>query len=415
MVRTPLATPTDLRAQNAKLRAELAELQETLRAIREDSVDAFVIETTHGPQVFMLQELAAESSLLRDEILDAITDSVIVYGDDERVIYINAAAKKCYGVSTSDALGSLIDGVFRVRWHSPEDARRKAAALRDSGKWHGECVHVTRAGKLMPVDVTVSRLGWAGHRAPVWLVATHAAAAAAATAAAGTQAKLETQALELRRWAAIGTLATQVADDFGSPMDAAKLEAATSRARELRQQLKALGADPTSTRPLTSVATIVSEAARLMRVGLPAKIVIESSCATTTPFIRADAIQLLRALLSLGSNAGHAMENRLGTLGIHATDVTVTEAMVAEQPGLRTGSFVCITVSDTGHGMDLETQQRAFEPFFSRKPPGKGAGLGLTVVQGIVQGHQGAIVVHSTPGVGSSFELYFPCIPGDAA
>lgn len=414
-MRAPPTTKAGLQAQNAELRTELHELQETLHAIREDSVDAFVIETSHGPQVFMLQGFDAESSWLRDEILATIADAVIVYGDDERLIYFNAAAAELYGVTPSDALGGLIDGIFRARWLDPDGAAHKAAALRDSGRWRGECLHVTRAGESIPVEVTVSQLRPSGGQSQLWLAVIHPASER--VTAAATRSKLEAQARELRRWEALGTLATRVADDFGAihgpgpvvEMGPANLDAATRRAHELRQQLLALDGSRNSARPLVSVATIVKEAARLLRVGLPEEITIASSCAAKTPMIRADATQLMQALLNLGTNAGHAMEDGPGTLDIRAAEITVTETMARAEPGLRSGRFVRIKVSDSGCGMDADTQRRAFEPFFSKDLQGRGMGIGLTVVQGIVQGHLGVIVMHSTLNVGSSFELYLPC------
>jgi signal transduction histidine kinase len=192
-------------------------------------------------------------------------------------------------------------------------------------------------------------------------------------------------------------------------MGPAHREIATRRARELRQRLLAFEGSRANSRPFVSVATIVEEVVRLLRAGLPEEIGIESSCPPETPLIRADATQLMQALLNLGINAGHAMEGRPGTLDIHAAGITVTETLARSVPGLRSGRFVRIEVRDTGHGMDAETQLLAFEPFFTRKPPEKGAGLGLAVVRRIVQGHRGIMVLHSAPDIGSSFEMYLPC------
>jgi CheY-like chemotaxis protein len=115
-----------------------------------------------------------------------------------------------------------------------------------------------------------------------------------------------------------------------------------------------------------------------------------------------------QVLLNLGINAAHAMEGRPGRIDILCEQITLDADSARLDLNLRPGRYARVAVSDAGHGMDAATQRRIFEPFFTTKPVGKGTGLGLSVVQNIMQGHEGAIVVHSEPGKGSRFELYFP-------
>jgi CheY-like chemotaxis protein len=90
----------------------------------------------------------------------------------------------------------------------------------------------------------------------------------------------------------------------------------------------------------------------------------------------------------------------------------VDEAQARLHPGLRPGTYARLAVADTGHGMDERTRARVFEPFFTTKGPGEGTGLGLSVVHGIMEDHDGAIVLDSRPGEGTAFELYFPQYTG---
>jgi CheY-like chemotaxis protein len=114
-----------------------------------------------------------------------------------------------------------------------------------------------------------------------------------------------------------------------------------------------------------------------------------------------------QVLLNLGTNAAYAMEGRPGSINIRCEDITL-DAAAPFDLNLRPGRYARVVVSDTGHGMDAATQRRIFEPFFTTKPVGKGTGLGLSVAHTIMQGHEGAIVAHSEPGKGTTFELYFP-------
>jgi len=117
---------------------------------------------------------------------------------------------------------------------------------------------------------------------------------------------------------------------------------------------------------------------------------------------------ILQAIVNLGTNGCHAMENRPGKLGIELEPFKVDTNFPKEHPGLSEGDYVRLTVSDEGEGMDAQTVRRIFDPFFTTKAPGKGTGLGLAITHSIVTDHQGVILVESEPGVGSKFRVYLP-------
>jgi CheY-like chemotaxis protein len=119
--------------------------------------------------------------------------------------------------------------------------------------------------------------------------------------------------------------------------------------------------------------------------------------------------------MNLGTNAWHAMRNKSGKLTISLERFAVDLVQAAARPLLRPGLYARVSVSDTGIGMNQATKERIFEPFFTTKPPDEGTGLGLSVVLGIMESHDGVVTVDSHPSEGTVFHLYFPEHAGVAA
>jgi CheY-like chemotaxis protein len=131
----------------------------------------------------------------------------------------------------------------------------------------------------------------------------------------------------------------------------------------------------------------------------------------TDQYILADRIQIHQILMNLCSNAAHAMNDSGGVLEIGLVDVEVLPGERGDHPDLQAGRYMKLSVSDTGSGMDSRTLERIFEPFFTTKNPGEGTGMGLSVVHGIVRGHNGEIYVKSEINKGSIVQIYFPVVP----
>ena len=124
--------------------------------------------------------------------------------------------------------------------------------------------------------------------------------------------------------------------------------------------------------------------------------------------VRCDPAQIKQLLVNLCNNAHRALSGDEGYIEVSLKEVIVPEAFASRYPRLREGEYAVLQVRDTGCGMDKETMERAFEPFFTTQAVGEGTGLGLSVVHGIVMRHDGEIILHSEPGHGAQFRIYLP-------
>jgi PAS domain S-box-containing protein len=237
--------------------------------------------------------------------------------------------------------------------------------------------------------------------------------------------ELERQLLHSQKLEALGTLAGGIAHDLNNTlvpiMALSKLTArrfdkgtpvrtnletiyeASERARDLVRRVLAFSRKDEPEQHEANLAEVVREAMKLMRATVPTSIQLDAAIADV-PAIRADASQIHQVITNLISNAVGAIANGMGTI-----NVSLTLA-----PRAKGANDVCLSVADSGCGMDEATMQRIFEPFFTTKAVGQGTGLGLSIVHGIVTSHGGHIEVKSAPGKGTRFDLYFP-LPQDKA
>ncbi len=184
------------------------------------------------------------------------------------------------------------------------------------------------------------------------------------------------------------------------------------RARELVRQLLAFSRKQTLEFRSVHLGPVVRNFEKLLRRTIREDIRIDLDLPPDLPTIRADVGQLEQVVMNLAVNAQDAMPDG-GTLTIQTSLVEVGAAESAFYPGLEPGSYILMVVRDTGMGMDALTREKVFEPFFTTKEVGRGTGLGLATVYGIVKQHGGGIWVDSEPGRGASFRCYFPVAGAD--
>ncbi len=243
--------------------------------------------------------------------------------------------------------------------------------------------------------------------------------------------KMETQLQQAQKMEAIGTLAGGIAHDFNNilfpvsgytemllldiPDDSpfhhglSQILAGIKRAGDLVTQILTFSRQKEHELKPLKVEIVVNEALKLIRSSLPSTIEIIQNVNKDCGLVMADPTQIHQIVMNLCTNAYHAMEETGGKLTVNLKGVEL-ETEDLKDPSMISGKYVCLTVADTGPGMKQSIIDRIFDPYFTTKENGKGTGLGLAVVHGIVKSHGGHISVYSEPGKGTEFKVHLPVI-----
>ena len=336
---------------------------------------------------------------------------------------VNDAAVQHYGYSRAEFLGMTLEEIRPL-----EDVERLRTyrnnlqeGLVEAGEWR----HRTKDGTIIDVDIARHTLTFAGRPA------------ALAIARDITQRKsVEAQLLQASKMEAVGRLAGGVAHDFNNLLtvilgsadllldtlgrdhpereEAEEIRKAGLRAADLTRQLLAFSRQQVLAPQVLDLNEVVANMDKILRRVIGEDIDLRTVPSPDLRTVRADPSQLEQVVMNLAVNARDAMPTG-GKLTIETANVELDEAYAREHAVvLRPGHYVMLAVSDTGIGMDVATRARIFEPFFTTKAKGKGTGLGLATVYGIVKQSGGVIWVYSEPGRGTTFKIYLPRVE-DAA
>ena len=188
-----------------------------------------------------------------------------------------------------------------------------------------------------------------------------------------------------------------------------KVLLAATRAKQLVRQILAFSRQDTAqAREPVKLQPHIKEVLKLMEASLPATIEVCESIDPNAESVLANPVEIHQILMNLCTNAYHAMKEQGGELCVTLDTIYADADFIATRRHLHEGSYVRLTVSDTGHGIDSAIMERIFDPFFTTKPAGEGTGMGLSVVYGLVMSDGGDITVDSVPGKGTTFSIYFP-------
>lgn len=350
--------------------------------------------------------------------------------DVSRIIrYVNPAFESISGYSKDEAVGRHI-GILKSNRHTEAFYEETRNTLRNLEVWSGRVISRRKDGTTYEADATASPVRDASGDL-IGYVIIHKDIT--------DEVRMERQIRRTQKLEALGTLAGGIAHDFNNALtavmgfsqmahyklpesspirsDIERVLQASLRASELVRQILTFSRKTEHEPKPVRMPPIINEVLGLLRPSLPATIQIrcELDPAAAENLIMADETQIHQILMNLATNAAHSMRKTGGILCIRLYGLEPDETLLGLNADLRPGQYVCLSVSDTGHGMESEVLDRIFDPYFTTKGPNQGTGLGLAVVQGIVRTHGAAINVWSEPGSGSVFDIFFPRVEGYAA
>jgi hypothetical protein len=337
---------------------------------------------------------------------------------------VNHAAVQLYGYAHDEFLAMTIKDI-----RPPEDVPRLLADVGDANDRRGPMVglwrHRFKDGTVADVEVSSNSIVFRGRRARLVLAMD-----------VSEKRRLEAQLLQAQKMEAVGRLAGGVAHDFNNLLGVItgysellrkslepqhpghhrveEIQKAAGRAAALTRQLLAFSRKQVLETKVLSLNEIVADLGSMLRRLIGEDVQLVTKPASDLGQVRADRGQIEQVILNLVVNARDAMPHG-GDIIVETANTVVDETYARTHPDVRPGRYVRLAVSDTGHGMDGEIQSHIFEPFFTTKEEGKGTGLGLATVFGIVKQSGGHISVYSEVGLGSTFKVYLPRVDEERA
>jgi PAS domain S-box-containing protein len=371
---------------------------------------------------------AAQRIYEQAALLDISTDAISVSNLDNQILFWNKGAERLYGWQAVEVMGRNTAEFLYKSKEIVQQLSKIQTTLTKDGKWQGELEQVTKDRKKIIVESrwTLVR-DETGQPKSILTVSTDIT----------EKKQLESQFLRAQRLESLGTLASGIAHDFNNiltPILAAAqllplkfpdlddntqqlleiLEGSAKRGADLVKQILSFTQGLEGSRTNVQVRHLLSDVVQVARRTFPKSIDTHTNISPALWMVFADATQLHQVLMNLIVNARDAMPDG-GTLTISAENLWIDENYARMHVDAKVGSYIKVSISDTGTGIPPEIMDRIFDPFFTTKELGKGTGLGLSTAMGIIKNHGGFVHVYSEVDKGSCFQVYLPSKDGNEA
>ncbi|HDP98422.1 MAG TPA: PAS domain S-box protein [bacterium] len=385
-----------------------------------------ILEFVSGQIAMAIERKQAELERIRlATAIQFAAEAILITDEVPRIQYVNPAFESITGYRAEDVLGKNPSMLSSGK--QGEAFYHQFWDIISSGKtWMGQFVNRKQNGSFYEASATVS---------PIFDESGKIVNYVAVTRDVTKQHQLEMRLRQAEKMEAIGTLAGGIAHDFNNiigaiigyaelSLDDVKDELllrnlnqiikASHRAKDLVQQILAFSRQGKQDRKPLQMSLIVNEALKLIRATLPTTIDIRTNIEAKTSLVFADPTNIHQIIMNLCANAAHSMRERGGVLEVSLKDIQVESDMVKQFQELKPGGYVKLMVKDSGNGIDSSIVDRIFDPYFTTKKVGEGAGMGLALVHGIIKAYQGEITVYSEPGRGTTFNVFLPRIVSKA-
>jgi PAS domain S-box-containing protein len=370
------------------------------------------------------EALQSKTALFRD-LFDSSPEAIAILDHEDRVLELNQSFETLFGYSQSEARGLIINDLVAPGPYFDDAKDVSRAVIGDGRIVEKEAVRCTKDGRVIHVSLIGYPIVLNGRQIGAYAIYRDITERKLAEE---ERLRLEAQLMQAQKMEAIGTLAGGIAHDFNNILSAIlgyselalddvlepekvkseikEVIKSTERAKDLVKQILTFSRKTEPTYSPLEFPSLVKESLKMLRSVIPTTIEFNQNI-IKSGLVMSDPTQIYQLMMNLCTNAVYAMDKTGGVLSVSLKKVAIDTA-TASDLDLSPGPYLRLTISDTGHGMIPATKERIFEPYYTTKVIGRGTGLGLSVVHGIVNSHRGVITCESEPGEGTTFDVYLP-------